>query len=362
MLVQQLLQLLQYPLRSLRLRRAVTSRRQYLCSSVPLILCVKRLAEMLIYHPILIDIQYNNGVFRQFVLEKEMTYQLPQSALGRPLDPVNYLTNRLILIISLIVALIAGAYSLYTTGDWWLAAQAGFWGGASCFGAWGISRETDHDNDWSAFLAAAFSVLAYFYFGFPALAAFSLALPLMASRVVSRIVGMPATLPESVVILGITALTLVFDYWPVALVGIAAFVMDAAMSNGTRHQWGFALAALVLLIIRVMMGIGEAGSLSNPYLIIMLVLSIGFALTIISTRKMRVGCDIPSYSLDVKRVRAAMSLSLLTALLVALWGGDAGMIDTLPLWSVLAATILYRLPVTIRESIHRFRGQALEHN
>jgi hypothetical protein len=320
----------------------------------PVFLCVSALSfcflsEMLLYHPILIRVQYNSGVFRQDVLEKEMVYQQLQSALGRPLDPINYFTNRLILIISPIVGILAGAYSLYTTGDLWTAVQAGFWGGASCFGAWGISRETDHDNDWSAFLATAFSVLAYYYFGFPALAAFSLALPLMASRVVSRIVGMPATLPESVVILAITALTLVFDYWPVALVGVAAFVMDAAMSNGTRHQWGFALAALALFIIRAMMGIGEAGSLSNPFLIVMLVLSIGFALTIISTRKMRIGCDIPSYSLDVKRVRAAMSLGLLTAVLVALWGGDTGMIATLPLWSVLAATIIYRVPVTIRE-------------
>jgi hypothetical protein len=280
-----------------------------------------------------------------------MIPQQIQSALGRPLDPVNYFTNRLILIISPIFGILAGLYSLYTTGDLWTATQAGFWMGGSSFGAWAISRETDHDYNWSAFLAVALAVPASVYFGFPALAAFSLVLPLMASRMVSRIVGVPATLPESVVILAITALTLVFDYWPVALVGIAAFVMDATMSNGTRHQWGFALAALVLFIIRAIMGIGEASSLSNPFLMVMLVLSIGFALTIISTRKMRVGCDIPSYTLDVKRVRVAMSLGLLTALLVALWGGNTGMIATLPLWAVLAATIIYRLPVTIRESL-----------
>jgi hypothetical protein len=277
-----------------------------------------------------------------------MNPQQRQSALGRPLDP-SYFTNRLILIISPIFGVLAGAYSLFTTGDLWQAVQAGFWMAASSFGAWAISREIDHDNDWSAFLAVAFSVIASFYYEFPVLAAFALGLCLLSSRMVSRIVGMPATLSESLVILVVAALALFFDIWLVALVALAAFMMDASLSNPIRHQWGFALAVVALLILRAIMGIGEASSLSSPYLIVLIILSISFALTIISTRKMRVGCDIPTYTLDVKRIRAAMSLGLLTALIVALWGGDAGMIATLPLWSVLAATVIYRLPVTIRE-------------
>jgi hypothetical protein len=277
-----------------------------------------------------------------------MNPQQKQSALGRPLDP-SYFTNRLIVMISPIFGILAGAYSLFTTGDLWQAVQAGFWMGGSSFGAWAISREIDHENDWSAFLAVAFAVIASFYFGFPTLAAFALGLCLLSSRMVSRIVGMPATLPESIVILVVAALALFFELWLLALVAVAAFIMDATMSKPIRHQWGFAAAVVALLIVRAIMGLGEASSLSSPYLITLLVLSISFALTIISTRKMRIGCDIPTYTLDVKRVRAAMSLGLLTALIVALWGGDAGMIATLPLWSVLAATVIYRLPLTIRE-------------
>ena len=97
-----------------------------------------------------------------------MKRQQPPSALGRPIEAETYITNRLILIVSPIVALIAVIYTLYINWDLWQAAQAGFWGYASTFAAWSISRELDHDNDWSAFLAVAISVISVFYFGLPA--------------------------------------------------------------------------------------------------------------------------------------------------------------------------------------------------
>lgn len=286
-----------------------------------------------------------------------MNEKVSQSALGRPLDP-NYLTNRIILIITPTFGILAGAYTLFTTWDLWLAVQAGFWLSGATFGSWALSREIDHDNDWSAFLAVAFVVIASIVYNFPPIAVLALALMLQSSRMVSRIVGIPATKPEAAVILIVAGLALFFDTWLIALVAVAAFIMDATLINPSRFQWGFAVAALVLLIIRAIMGIGEASTLSSPYLICLIVLSIGFALTIISTRKMRVGCDIPSYSLDVKRIRAAMSLGLLTALIAALWAGDAGIIGLLPLWSAIAATILYRIPITIRELLSFQQRQA----
>jgi hypothetical protein len=281
-----------------------------------------------------------------------------EAALSRAVDHENFLTNRIIMIITPIVGIIGGVYSLITTQDLWLALQAAFWFSAATFSAWSLSRELDHDNDWSAFLAVAISVTASFLFGFPALAIFSLAIPLLSSRMVSRIVGIPATLPESVIILTLGILALFFDIWLMMLVTILAFMMDASLSNPTRHQWGFAAAGVALLLIRAIMGIGETSSLSSPYLITAIVLSIGFALIIISTRKMRTQCDIPAYTLDVKRVRAAMSLGLLAALIAALWGGDTGMISTLPLWSALAATIIYRIPLGIRDFLKIQQRQA----
>lgn len=285
-----------------------------------------------------------------------MQKEIRESALGRPLDP-NYLTNRIILIITPIFGILAGAYTLFTSWDLWLAVQAGFWMSGSVFGAWAMSREIDHDNDWSAFLAVAFAVIASFYYGFPALAVFALGLSLQASRMVSRIVGIPATLPESAVILLVAALGIFLESWVLMFVAIFAFVMDAILSNPNRYQWGFAAAGVALLIIRVIMGIGETSSLSNPYLISLIVLSIGFVITILSTRKMRVTCDNPQYTLDIRRIWAAMSLGLITAVLTALWGGDKAMIALLPLWSAIAATILYRIPVTIREFLNTQQRQ-----
>jgi hypothetical protein len=270
-----------------------------------------------------------------------------EAALSRPVDHENFLTNRIILIITPIFGIGMGLYSFITTGDFWQAVQAWFWFSAATFSAWSISRELDHDNDWSAFLAVTLSVSASFFYGFPALAIFSLAIPLLSSRMVSRIVGVPAILPESIVILVLGILALFFDIWLMMIVVIIAFMMDASLSNPIKHQWGFAAAGVALLIVRLIMGIGESSSLSSPYLITLIVLCAGYAIIIISTRKMRVSCDNPIYTLDVKRVRAAMSLGLLAALLAGLWGGDAGMISILPLWSAIAATIIYRIPLSI---------------
>jgi hypothetical protein len=281
-----------------------------------------------------------------------------EAALSRAVDHENFLTNRIILIITPIFGIIGGIYSLITTQNLWIALQAAFWFSGATFGAWSISRELDHDNDWSAFLAVAISVTASFLYGFPALAIFSLSIPLLASRMVSRIVGVPAVLPESAIILALGICALFFDIWLMMLVVIVAFMMDASLSNPTKHQWGFAFAGVALLIVRAIMGVGETSSLSNPYLITLIVLCAGYAIIIISTRKMRGTCDNPMYTLDVKRVRAAMSLGLLTALIAGLWGGDAGMISTLPLWSAIAATIIYRIPLSIREYLEFQQRQA----
>lgn len=288
------------------------------------------------------------------------------TALSRPLDPRN-LTNLLILILTPVAGGVAGGFALASGVELALAARIGFSTSVITLLAWILSREIDIDHPWSAFLSVGLALVGFYLVQRNLLlgeeprlldtALLSLILAIPSTRMVSRIVGPPARLADSVAILFLIVLVSFLGVWVVGFVGVLALLLDGLLPEPNRRNLLFALLGLVVIGARVVIlpDIGEPGALTLPYLATITAISVAYGATIIATRQVQVGCDLEGYPLNVQRVRAAMLLGLVFALVVAVWDGNAGVLKMLPLWAALLGTAIYRLPATIWG--FRSRGQ-----
>lgn len=271
-----------------------------------------------------------------------------KSSLARPIDP-RYRTNLLLIIVLPILSIVAGGYSYSTANDIWIAVQAGLWMAAAIFESWTIAREIDPDNDWSAFVAIALTVVAMFALNFPIFSVYALFLLLLSLRVVNRIVGYPCTWNDSVGILVMVGVAAFFDSWLIGLVVAAAFFLDATMSQSHRVHLAYAVGAVAIVIVRGIINLGQTGSLSTSYLITIAIIGIFYVLTMLANRSVKVKTDLKAKPVDVRRVRAAMALALIAVIMLAIWRGDAGVIAMLPLWGAMLGISIYRIPITVRE-------------
>jgi hypothetical protein len=274
-----------------------------------------------------------------------------QTSIGRPIDP-SYFPNLLILIVMPIVGIIAGLWSLFNGETLWQATQAGLWTGAVALLTWILAREIDIDHDYSAFVGVGLAVLAMLSFGSPPVGVFACFLLVPLTRIVSRIVGPEPKLTDSAQVIVLSLVVAYFANWIILLVAILALVVDALLINPLRRHLAFAGAVALIFVGRiVILDYDSLGTLSAQYWGALIVISLLYGLTIITTRAMQQGCDLPDYTLDVKRVRAAMVIALAGAIIVALWNGDTGMILMLPLWAALLGAGLYNIPHIIRTLI-----------
>lgn len=271
-----------------------------------------------------------------------------KSSLARPIDPT-YRTNLLLIIVLPILSIVAGGYSYSTANDIWIAVQAGLWMAAAIFESWTIAREIDPDNDWSAFVSIALTVVAMFALNFPIFSVYALFLLLLSLRVVNRIVGYPCTWNDSVGILVMVGVAAFFDSWLIGLVVAAAFFLDATMSQSHRVHLAYAVGAVAIVIVRGIINLGQTGSLSTSYLITIAIIGIFYVLTMLANRSVKVKTDLKAKPVDVRRVRAAMALALIAVIMLAIWRGDAGVIAMLPLWGAMLGISIYRIPITVRE-------------
>lgn len=279
------------------------------------------------------------------------------TALGRPIDPRHF-TNLLILILTPLVGGVAGGFALASGFELGMAARIGLSAGIITILTWILARETDHDHPWSAFLSVALALIAFYLIQRNMLlqenprlldtAVLTLFFSVAILRIVSRIVGPPTQVIDSVVLLIATAAVAFFGIWVTAFAGVLAFLLDGVMSKPARRNLLFALLAVVVIVARMIIrDIGEPGALTLPYLLVVVAVSAAYGTTILATRQMRVGCDLEGHELDVRRVRASMLLGLVIAVIAALWEGNAGVLKMMPLWAALLGTAVYRLPATV---------------
>lgn len=269
------------------------------------------------------------------------------TAIGRPVDPT-YRTNRIILILTPIAALVAGVLAFMNNNELLPALGTAVLVAIGTFLTWALAREIDPDHEWSAFVSTALYWLGMLLLGQPTIALLALALMMISMRIVSRIVGPAAKIGDSVMMLVLIGLVAFVDVWVLALVGVAALLMDGLMSNPVRRHLLFALLGLAIVGAKLLLqDVGQPAALDAPYLLGVIVIGIAYSATILATRSLECGCDLPDYDLDVRRVRAAMVLALLVGIVAAVWGGNQGVLQLLPLWAGMLGTALYRLPLTI---------------
>jgi hypothetical protein len=280
------------------------------------------------------------------------------TAIGRPIDP-HYPTNRAIALLSLLVVA-AGTVGQRLWGLAWAGSLSwGIGAGFSVFFAWALGRELDPDHDLSAFVAAGLMLIALLIFDLPSL--LSLFWLLVALRIVNRTTGLPARIADSLLLLGLGGWLSWQGNWVFGLVTAVAFYLDGRLSAPLRRQWLFAGLALALIVLSLALyrRFHGGGGLSLPYLLSILGALPVFSLVNRACREVQAVCDVTGRPLNARRVRAAQYLALWTALQVAWYDGDPGVVSLLPLWAAMLGTGLYQLFLRGRR-LARSRGKTAE--
>ena len=264
------------------------------------------------------------------------------TALGRPIDPA-YPTNRLILIVTVIAAILAGVIGLMirdTVGDALLTGVVG--GGVTLLG-WIIGRELDPDHDYSAFVGAGLAWTAAFFFSAPN---FLILLTINALlRIVNRTVGLPAKLGDTIMVTVLVLASIFLAHWTIGLVAIVAFALDAVLKDRHPLHWLSAgVVAVGTIGFLVSNEVALLTDLTPAYLVAAVVISLLYLYVMLNTREVRSKCDATDDVLDLRRVQMAMGLGLFAAWSMFL-NGDTGFIAVVPLWANLLAVPVYRFVV-----------------
>ncbi len=251
------------------------------------------------------------------------------TAIGRSID-LNYPTNRAIALLALavivggsILRLIAGV-QLVQSISWGIAA------GLAVFLAWALARELDPDYDLSAFVAAGLTLMALFFFDLPGLTALLWMIVLL--RIVNRTVGLPATILDSLLILGLGSWLTWQGEWIYGLMTALAFLLDGQLSPHHRRQLLFAAVALVITVILFVFDgrLPKVGESSPEFVLAVLVMSALFVPVMFASREVATVSDQTSEPLNPRRVQAAQGIALLTGILMAWWNGYLGLVSFFP--------------------------------
>jgi hypothetical protein len=268
------------------------------------------------------------------------------TSVGRVLDPFQYRTNLYIMLATALGGVVAGGVTLLGSGDLGAAVAAGFYTGAAIFMAWVLARDLDPDHDYSAFVAAAVA----FVFSPVPVAILPVAALIVLNRIVTRVVGPPARLLDSLMALVLAGAAVALGAWQVGVAAVAAFTLDALLERPLRSQFTFAILTGVLTL--ALMSYRPPAPLALPGVPLLLAVAVaGGLLALVAARTPLIAtpADVPGYSISVARVRAATGVALLLGGL-ALLGSDAGAAPYLPVWAAAAGIVLYRVGLLARQA------------
>lgn len=269
--------------------------------------------------------------------------------MGRPIDP-SYATNRAVLwLMPAGGALAALAWVLQGRGEPSAAGTAALVGAAVVFGAWALTRELAPDDNPAAFVSVGLGVATWLLVDAPRLLLLFATLFLV--RVVNRTVGLPARLPDSIAVAGMTVWAALTGSGPLlGVVGALAFAGDAVLGDGRRRQLVFAalcLAGAGVAVHRHGLGPADPASWMAVSVWLIAIVGVAYALTIVRTRRVGSLGDATGTPLSLSRVRAGMAIGLLVAL-QALSAGAAGLQSASLVWASLAGVALGRVGGWIR--------------
>lgn len=271
-------------------------------------------------------------------MQNNLMYQF--TSLSRPLNPLVYPTHRLLVALVPIAGVILGIYTLLTGGDLGSAIVAGFYAGASAMLAWVLAREIDPDNPYSAFVALGLATIGAF-FAVPNILALAGAITLV--RIINRIVGFPAKIPDYIMALALGVITMLFTgAWIFGAVVAIALLLDANLPEPAPLGYTFAFAMLLIMLPTWRYLNVALVDVSRDLLPIILGISAVFVGHILTTRRFDCVCDATNAPPHPVRVQAGMGLMLGMAVIFALIDGDGGIFALMPLWATFVGVMMYR--------------------
>jgi hypothetical protein len=243
------------------------------------------------------------------------------SGIARPIDPA-YPTNKAVLLFAP-VAFSFGAILAYIDGSTFGEIMlAGCNTALLLFLAWALTRELSPDDNPAAFVAVGLALATWPRVGPQSI--LTLAAILTAARVVNRSTGKPATIVDSVLVTaGIGAMAW-FSSWTFGVIGALAFLLDALLpvaGSQPRRRDHLAFALVLVLVTAVRLTAGFEPLRLPAHLPVFAAISGLCALAIVLYPSPRSVGDIDELPLVHARVRAALAVGLLGAVLLTVDGG-----------------------------------------
>ena len=265
------------------------------------------------------------------------------TSIGRPIEP-KYATNKAILLLMPVAALIAGVVNLMQQAGGGPDATGPVVAFLVVFGGWALGRELAPDDNPAAFVGAALAFIGLWWWPSPSLLLLFTALSL--SRIVNRSTGLTARPSDSVIVTALVIWTMVSLQNP--LLGVVAalvFSLDARLEEPNRRQWLFAAACLTAVGVQVWL-IGSDSLavtvLPEPRSVIAAVTLLAFLALSLRLRTVSSKGDVGGLVLNASRVRGGMLVVWLLALQTGLQG--PGAIEALmPVLAAMAGVVLAAL-------------------
>ena len=237
------------------------------------------------------------------------------TSVGRPLDPA-FPTNRAVLILMPMSAVLGAVLSWIQSGDPWQVLQQALVYALLIFLAWALAREFAPDDNPAAFISLSGGLVVALASSSPGLMTAFVTLGLV--RIVNRTTGLAARRTDSIALMALSIVTIYATASPLfGGVAALAFMLDGSLREPLRQQWLYGLICLgASVVYMVDHGIGPT-HLSVPDSLfewLALLFMLIFALNIILTRTVRSKADTGGRALEVNRVRAGMAIGLLAAL------------------------------------------------
>jgi len=272
------------------------------------------------------------------------------SSIGRPIDP-DYPSNLAIAALSLVATLLGIIYQILG-GQTWL--ESTFWGvglGLGVFFAWAIGREIDPDHDLSAFIGAGLTLVGVFLWGTPSI--ISILWLMLCVRIINRTVGLPATMLDSLGVLGLGTWLSIQEYWGYGVITSLAFLLDALLPKPNRRQFLFTGIMLIVSALSAYFSAGGIGlmGLSLSTGAVALGVTVVFLPVIFASREIQVECDVTKVPPEPIRVQMGQVIAILGGWIAVVWKGESGLISMLPLWAGALGAALYWLVMTIVDKI-----------
>lgn len=263
------------------------------------------------------------------------------TAIGRVID-ITYFPNLLMVMTVGFMGFVAGSVDYTQHQELSQALELAIAVILAAGASWIIARELDPAHDYSAFIG----MLPAALLTTGTLDLWVIGSILLLVRMVSRIVGPPSYLTDSIGIAVLIGLAIFLSQsWLIGVLGVIGFTLDAWLRPGLPRQYIFAGILGILTVVALSLTGIEAIQLPDAsYLSAMLFLTIGYLIFLWQTPIIDIHCDYGErYAVQQHRLKISMILGVAGAFIISLWGGNTIVQELLPIWTALAGIIVYWL-------------------